>query len=75
MDPKQLAYGYRLQDNEWLLEPPLPDGAFGVMGGMLTTPADLSRWVAFMLDASPARDGAETGPGKRSSGREMQRLS
>jgi CubicO group peptidase (beta-lactamase class C family) len=74
VDPRQLAHGYRLQDNEWLLEPPLPDGAFGVMGGMLTTPADLSRWVAFMLDAWPARDGAETGPVKRSSVREMQQL-
>lgn len=71
---ERLAYGYRLQDGRWLLEPPLPDGAFGVMGGMLTTPADLSRWVAFMLDAWPARDGAESGPVKRSSVREMQQI-
>ncbi|HRQ78437.1 MAG TPA: serine hydrolase domain-containing protein [Gemmatimonadaceae bacterium] len=71
---ERLAYGYRLQDGRWLLEPPLPDGAFGVMGGMLTTPADLSRWVAFMLDAWPARDDAETGPVKRSSVREMQQI-
>lgn len=70
----RLAYGYRLQDGRWLLEPPLADGAFGVMGGMLTTPADLSRWVAYMLDAWPARDGAETGPVKRSSVREMQQI-
>ena len=74
VDPTRLAYGYRLQDGAWLLEPPLPDGAFGVMGGMLTTPADLSRWVAFMLDAWPARDGADSGPVKRSSVREMQQL-
>lgn len=74
VEPSRLAYGYRLQDGEWLLEPPLPDGAFGVMGGMLTTPADLSRWVAFLLDAWPARDGAEPGPVKRSSVREMQQL-
>ncbi|MBX7119777.1 MAG: beta-lactamase family protein [Gemmatimonadaceae bacterium] len=74
VDPARLAYGYRLQDGQWLLEPPLPDGAFGVMGGMLTTPADLTRWVAFLLDAWPARDGAETGPVKRSSVREMQQL-
>lgn len=74
VDPAKLAYGYRLQDDEWLLEPPLPDGAFGVMGGMLTTPADLAKWVGFMLDAWPARDGPETGPVRRSSVREMQQI-
>jgi hypothetical protein len=36
--------------------------------------ADLSRWVAFMLDAWPARDAPETGPVKRSSVREMQQV-
>ncbi len=71
---ERLAYGYRLQDGQWKLEPPLPDGAFGVMGGMLTTPADLSRWVAFLLDAWPARDGAEDGPLSRASRREMQQI-
>lgn len=74
VDPARLALGYRLQDGEWLLEPPLPDGAFGVMGGMLTTPADLARWVGFLLDAWPARDGPETGPVRRSSVREMQQV-
>lgn len=74
VDATKLAYGYRLQDGAWLLEPPLPDGAFGVMGGMLTTPADLAKWVGFMLDAWPARDGAERGPVKRSSVREMQQI-
>lgn len=71
---ERLAYGYRLEDGSWILEPPLPDGAFGVMGGMLTTPADLSRWVAFMLDAWPARDGADAGPLSRASRREMQQI-
>ena len=74
VDPARLAHGYRLQDGQWLLEPALPDGAFGVMGGMLTTPADLTRWVAFLLDAWPARDGAETGPVRRNSVREMQQV-
>jgi CubicO group peptidase (beta-lactamase class C family) len=74
VNPAKLALGYRLQDGQWLLEPPLPDGAFGVMGGMLTTPADLTKWVAFMLDAWPARDGAEAGPVRRASVREMQQI-
>ena len=74
VNPTKLAHGYRLQDGEWLLEPALADGAFGVMGGMLTTPADLSKWVSFMLDAWPARDGVESGPVRRSSVREMQQI-
>jgi CubicO group peptidase (beta-lactamase class C family) len=74
VDPTKLALGYRLQDGQWLLEPPLPDGAFGVMGGMLTTPADLAKWVGYMLDAWPARDGPETGPVRRASLREMQQI-
>ncbi len=70
----RLAHGYRLQDDAWLEEPALPDGAFGAMGGMLTSSADLSRWVALMLDAWPPRDGAESPVLKRSSLREMQQI-
>ena len=42
------------------------------MGGMLTSIRDLSRYVALFLDALPPRDGAETGPLRRASLREMQ---
>jgi CubicO group peptidase (beta-lactamase class C family) len=70
----RLAHGYRRQDDQWLEEKQLPDGAFGSMGGMLTSIGDLSRWVAFMLDAWPPRDGPETGPLRRSSLREMQQV-
>lgn len=72
--PARLAHGYRRQDGTWLEEAQLPDGSFGPMGGMLTSVADLSKWVGFMLDAWPARDDAETGPVKRSSVREMQQV-
>ena len=72
--PHRLAHGYRVQDGEWLEEPQLPDGAFGSMGGMLTSIGDLGRWVGFMLDAWPPRDGAETGPARRASVREMQQV-
>ncbi len=74
VNPARIAHGYRLQDGEWLEEPPLPDGAFGAMGGMLTSLADLGRWVGFMLDAWPPRDGDEPGPVKRASVREMQQV-
>jgi CubicO group peptidase (beta-lactamase class C family) len=70
----RLAHGYRLRDGAWLEEPPLSDGSFGAMGGMLTSAADLSRWVALMLDAWPARDGAESPVLRRSSLREMQQI-
>jgi CubicO group peptidase (beta-lactamase class C family) len=72
--PSRLVHGYRIEDGQWREEPPLPDGAFGVMGGVLTSAADLSRWVAFLLDAFPARDGADSPVLSRASRREMQQL-
>jgi CubicO group peptidase (beta-lactamase class C family) len=68
----RLAIGYRWEDERWKEEPALPHGSFGAMGGMLTTIRDLSRYVSLYLDAWPARDGAETGPVRRASVREMQ---
>ena len=70
----RLAHGYRWEDERWKEEPPLPDGAFGSMGGMLTSLRDLSTYVAWMMDAWPPRDGAETGPLRRASRREMQQV-
>jgi CubicO group peptidase (beta-lactamase class C family) len=72
--PSRLAHGYRRQDDRWLEEPQLPDGAFGAMGGMLTSVGDLSKWVALMLDAWPPREGKENPVLKRSSLREMQQV-
>ena len=74
VDPARLAHGYRWQDGKWLEEEQLPDGAFGPMGGMLTSIADLSRWVGFMLDAWPPRDGPEGKTLRRASRREMQQV-
>jgi CubicO group peptidase (beta-lactamase class C family) len=70
----RLAHGYRRQDDAWIEEQQLPDGAFGSMGGMLTSISDLGRWVGLMLDAWPPRDGEERGPLRRASVREMQQL-
>ena len=70
----RLAHGYRWEDEKWLEEQQLPDGAFGPMGGMLTSIADLSRWVGLMLDAWPAHSGGSDGPLRRSSLREMQQV-
>jgi CubicO group peptidase (beta-lactamase class C family) len=70
----RLALGYRWEDEQWKDEPLLPDGAFGAMGGMLTTIPDLARYVGVLLGAFPPRDGAEAGPVRRSSLREMQQI-
>ena len=73
--PKDLiAKGYRWEDETWKEEPPLPDGAFGAMGGMLTSLRDLSAYVGAFLAAYPPRDGAETGPVRRATLREMQQI-
>lgn len=71
----RLAHGYRWEDERWKEEPLLSDGAFGPMGGMLTSVRDLGRYVGALLAAWPARDGPETGPVRRASLREMQQIS
>jgi CubicO group peptidase (beta-lactamase class C family) len=70
----RMALGYRWEDEQWKLEPALADGAFGVMGGMLTSISDLTKYVGALLAAFPPRDGAEGGPIRRSSLREMQQI-
>jgi len=69
--PGRLATGYRLQDDAFVAEPTLADGAFGPMGGIFTSSRDLSRWVAMMLSAYPPRDDPESPPALRRSLREM----
>jgi CubicO group peptidase (beta-lactamase class C family) len=69
------AIGYRLRpDGSYGEEPPLPHGAFGSAGGLLTDAHDLGRYVAFHLAAWPPRDEADPGPVRRSSVREMSHL-
>jgi CubicO group peptidase (beta-lactamase class C family) len=69
------AIGYRLKpDGTYEEEPPLPQGVFGAMGGLLTTATDMGRYLAFHLSAWPARDDAEAGPVNRASVREMSQL-
>ena len=70
--PERLAMGYRLEDNQWVTEPPLPDGAFASIGGMFTTMTDFAKYMNYLLSAFPPRDEAESGPVRRSSLREMQ---
>lgn len=71
--PDRLAMGYRREDDQWVEEPPLPDGAFASIGGLFTTIADFARYMAFLLSAFPPRDDDDSAsPIRRSSVREMQ---
>ena len=65
------SIGYRWQDNRWVREPDMKDGAFGAMGGVETSASDYAKWVVFLLSAWPARDGPDAGPVRRASVREI----
>jgi CubicO group peptidase (beta-lactamase class C family) len=65
------ALGYRWEDEAYVREPDMAHGAFGAMGGVQTSAGDYARWVAFLLAAWPPRDGAERGPVRRASVREL----
>lgn len=69
--PDRVAHGYRPNGS---MEPSLPHGAFGAMGGLLTSARDLAKYVAFQLSAWPPRDEPDRGPVRRSSLREMQNM-
>lgn len=67
----RLAIGYRWENERWSAEPEMRDGAFGAMGGLVTTADDYAKWVVFLLSAWPPRDDADTGPVRRGTVREM----
>jgi serine-type D-Ala-D-Ala carboxypeptidase/endopeptidase len=66
-----LAPGYRHHDGTWSLAQLEHDGAYGAMAGIVTNAVEYARFVAFMIDAWPPRDDAETGPVARASRREL----
>jgi CubicO group peptidase (beta-lactamase class C family) len=70
--PDRLALGYHWNKGAWQPEPILHDGDGAAMGGLITTMDDFARYVAFHLNASPARDDPDDGPLRRASVREMQ---
>jgi CubicO group peptidase (beta-lactamase class C family) len=65
------ALGYRWQDDAWRPEPDLAHGAFGAMGGLQTSTNEYAKYAAWLLAAWPPRDGADAGPVKRASVREL----
>lgn len=69
---EKLAHGYRWLNGQWVEQPMLHDGAYGAMGGMITTIEDFARYTAWQLAAWPSRSGGDESVLKRSSRREMQ---
>jgi CubicO group peptidase (beta-lactamase class C family) len=51
---ERLARGYRWENGRWTPEPDMKDGAFGAMGGVVTTANDYWRWMAHLLSGWPA---------------------
>lgn len=71
-----LAHGYRLVDGRHVKDAlafARSAGDAAAFGGLYASVEDMARWVAFFLDAWPARDGDEGTVLRRSSRREMQR--
>jgi CubicO group peptidase (beta-lactamase class C family) len=71
----RIALPYFWLDEAHQPEELLPsNGDNAAFAGLFTTVPDLARWVAFFLDAWPARDDADSSILKRSSRREMQQV-
>jgi CubicO group peptidase (beta-lactamase class C family) len=68
---EKLAKGYQWIDSSWVEIPMLHDGAYGSMGGMISTIEDFTKYALLHLNAWPPRNDKETGSVKRSSIREM----
>jgi CubicO group peptidase (beta-lactamase class C family) len=68
---RQLAHGYRWHGGQWVEQPLLADGAYGAMGGLLTTLEDFAKYMALHQSAWPPRGGPESPVLRRSSLREM----
>ncbi|MDI3289483.1 serine hydrolase domain-containing protein [Polyangium sp. 15x6] len=74
VEKKHLARGYRKEGDTLVPEVNLPHGAYGAMGGLYSSLADMARYVAYHLAAWPPRDEREAGPVRRSTLREMHEI-
>ncbi len=68
---ERLALGYDWVDDAWVNIPLEHHGAFGAMGGLITSIEDFTRYVALHLSAWPPRSDEESPVLKRSSLRKM----
>jgi CubicO group peptidase (beta-lactamase class C family) len=70
--PSVLAHGYRWEEEQWKEEPMLHHGAYGAMGGLITSIQDFSKYVALHLSPYLASE-VKKGPVSESAIREMHR--
>ena len=68
---RQLAKGYRWENGGWQQQEMLHSGAYGMMGGLMTSIEDFVKYMQLHMAAWPARSGGDTLAMKRSSLREM----
>ncbi len=68
---QKLALGYNWVHDAYANIPLVHHGAYGAMGGLITSIEDLAKYALMHLAAWPPRNDADTGPLKRSSLREM----
>jgi len=71
LESAKAVRGYQLEDDGWVAQAALADGAFGPMGGLCTTVRDFARYTAMHLSAWPPRNDSDDGPLRRSTLREM----
>ena len=69
--PERLARGYTRSGASFEQLPLEHHGAYGAMGGLITSVEDFARYAALHLSAWPPRDDADAGVLRRSSLREM----
>jgi hypothetical protein len=72
--PSGIATGHFRLLGHWQAVPFSSPGVFSAIGGLFSTVEDLARWVCWLADAFPARDGADPGPLRRASRRQMQQV-
>jgi hypothetical protein len=59
---QQLVQGYRWNGTQWDTEKMLSDGAFGAMGGVISSVEAYSHYVAVQQQACPPGNDPETEP-------------
>lgn len=73
--PGHLAHGYRpTATGEWDPQNFTAPGSFSAIGGLLSTVTDIAKWVDWLADAFPPRDGDDDVVLDRASRREMQQV-
>jgi CubicO group peptidase (beta-lactamase class C family) len=69
----KLAHGYRWLNGAWVEQPMLHNGAYGAMGGMITTMGDFAKYLQIHLAAWPPASDEKSYVLRKSSIREMQK--